>query len=99
MSTGSSGSGTAPSGMTAALDPVEEYESDEDFCWAGDEEGVGYCGACTSPKSNGPVAPYFNSPSCNHVCVESIISSLPLFGVPCLAALASQCICLPESLH
>ncbi len=56
-STGSSGSGTAPSGMTAVLDSVEEYESDENFCWAGDKEGVGYCGACPSPKSNGSNAP------------------------------------------
>jgi hypothetical protein len=85
--------------MTAALDPVEEYESDEDFRWAVDEEGVGYCSARPSPKSNGSVAPYFNSPSCNHVQVESIPSSPPLFGVPCLAALASQCIRLPKSLH
>jgi hypothetical protein len=98
-STGSSGSGTALSGMTAALDPVQEYESDEDFCWAGDKEGVGYCGARPSPKSNGSVAPYFNSPSCNHIRVESIPSSPPLFRVPCLAALASQCIRLPKSLH
>ena len=85
--------------MTAALDPVEEYESDEDFHWAVDEEGVGYCSACLSPKSNGSVAPYFNSPSCNHFRVESIPLSLPSFGVPRLAALASQCICLPKSLH
>ncbi len=98
-STGSSGSGTAPSGMTTALNPVEEYEYDEDFCWAGDEDDVGYCSACPSPKSNGSVAPYFNSPSCNHVWVESIFSSPPSFGVPCLAALASQCIHLPKSLH
>jgi hypothetical protein len=98
-STGSSGSGTAPSGMTAVLDPVEEYESDEDFCWAGDEEGVGYCGARPSPKSNKSVAPYFNSPSCNHVRVESIPLSPPLFGVPRSVALTSQCIRLPKSLH
>jgi hypothetical protein len=38
-STGTSGYGTAPSGTTTALDPVVEYESDDDFCWAGDEEG------------------------------------------------------------
>jgi hypothetical protein len=31
-STGSSGSSIAPSGMTAALDTVVEYDSDEDFC-------------------------------------------------------------------
>ncbi len=72
-STGSSGSGIAPSGMTAALDTVVEYDSDEGFCWAGDEEGFGYGGVCPSAKSNASVAPYSGFPSSNHVQVEMIL--------------------------
>ena len=57
-STGTSGSGTTPSEMTAALDPVVEYESDADFHLAGDEEGLGYCSVCPLSKSNAYVAPF-----------------------------------------
>jgi hypothetical protein len=44
--------------MTAALDPVVEYESDADFHLAGDEEGLGYCSVCPLSKSNAYVAPF-----------------------------------------
>jgi hypothetical protein len=56
ISTDSSGSSIAPSGMTTALDTVVEYDPDEDFCWAGDEEGFGYGSVCPSAKSNASVA-------------------------------------------
>ncbi len=100
-STGSSGSGVAPSGMTAALDTVVEYDSDEDFCWDGDEEGFGYGDVCPSTKSNASVAPYSGSPSCNHFQVEMILPqpSVISVSIPCSAILASQCIHLPISLH
>ncbi len=84
--------------MTVVLDAVVEYDSDEDFCWAGDEEGLGYCGVCPSAKSNASVAHYSSSPLCNHVQVE-MISPQPSVGIPRSAALASQCIRLPKALH
>ncbi len=100
-STGSSGSGSAPSGMTAGLDTVVEYDSDEDFCWARDEEGFGYGGVCPSTKSNASVAPYSGSPLCNHIQVEIILPhhSVTSVCIPCSAALVRQCIHLPKSLH
>ncbi len=84
-----------------ALDTVVEYDSDKDFCWAGDEEDFGYGGVCPSTKSNASVAPYSGSPSCNHVQVEMILPqpSVASVSIPCSAASASQCICLPKSLH
>jgi hypothetical protein len=97
-STGSSSSGTAPSGMTPVLDAVVEYDSDEDFCWAGDEEGLGYCGVCPSAKSNASIARYSSSPSCNHVQVEMIFPK-PSVSIPRSAASASQCIFLLKALH
>ncbi len=97
-STGSSSSGTTPSGMTTALDAVVEYDSDEDYCWAGDEEGLGYCGVCPSAKSNASVARYSSSLLYNHVQVK-MISTQPSVGIPYSAASASQCIHLPKALH
>ncbi len=96
-STSSSGSGTAPSGMAAAVDAVMEYDSDDDFCWAGDEAGLSHCGVSPSAKFNASFAPYSSSPSCNHVQVEKILSQ-PSVGIPPMAS-ASQCIPLPKSLH
>jgi hypothetical protein len=84
--------------QTAALDAIVEYDSDEDFCWAGDEEGLGYWGVCPSTKSNASVAHYSSSPLCNHVQVEMILPQ-PSVGVPRSVALASLCICLPKALH
>jgi hypothetical protein len=98
-STGTSGSGTAPFGMTTALDPVVEYESDDNFCWAGDQEGLGYCGVCPSSKSNAYVAHYSSSPSCNHVHVEEIPHTLPSLVILRSAASSTLCITFPKSLH
>ncbi len=98
-STGTSGSGTAPSGMTAALDFVVEYESDGNFCWAGDEKGLDYCSVCPSSKSNASIAPYSSSPSCNHAHVEEITHTLPSLVIPCSAASSTLCITFPEALH
>ncbi len=84
--------------QTAALDAVVEYDSDEDFCWAGDEEGLGYCGVCPPAKSNASVAHYSSSPLCNHVQVEMILPQ-PSVSIPGSAASASQCIRLPKALH
>jgi hypothetical protein len=87
--------------MAVALDTVVEYDSDEDFCWAGDEEGFGYGGVCPSAKSYASVAPYSGSPSCNHVQVQMILPqpSATSVSIPCSVASASQCIRLPKSLH
>jgi hypothetical protein len=94
-STGSSGSSIAP------LDTVVEYDSDEDFCWVGDEEGFEYGSVCPSAKSNTSVALYSGSSLCNYVQMEMILPqpSVTSVSIPCSAALASQCICLPKSLH
>jgi hypothetical protein len=41
LSGGSTGSATAPSGLTAnALDVLEDFDSDDNFCWDGDESGA-----------------------------------------------------------
>jgi hypothetical protein len=71
--TGSSlGSIAAPSGLTAAtsrnLPAVDEYDSDKDFCWAGDKDGLDYEGAGVDQlKSNACIAAYPTpTPSCNH---------------------------------
>jgi hypothetical protein len=47
LADGSSGSGHAPSGMLASTSNslpriVIEYNSDDDFCWAGDKDGINY---------------------------------------------------------
>jgi hypothetical protein len=98
-STSTSGSGTASSRMTAALDPVVEYESDDDFCWAGDEEGLGSCGVCPLSKSNAYVAPYSSSTSCNHVHVKEIPHTLPSLVIPRSAVSSTLCIRFPKALH
>ena len=71
--TGSSGSATAPSGLTAALAVANisdgDYDSGDDFHWDGDEFGAEY-----TPKLNN-VAPYY--PSCSHVSVAVSSSSMP----------------------
>ena len=72
-SAGCSGSGTAPSGLTAALsegqDIAGDYDSGDDFHWDGDEFGAEY-----TPKVDN-VALY--PPSCSHVSVDASSSSLP----------------------
>ncbi len=76
-STDDSASGSAPSGLMASV-VEEDYDSDWEFCWTGDEDGVLYSVDSNSRKSNNPVAPY---PSCSHVAVvSSSLASFPLMG-------------------
>jgi hypothetical protein len=61
-----SGSTSAQSGLTASASRTlpgvpEEYESDDNYCWAGDEGGLDYSDVT---KSNSPFTGYM--PSCNH---------------------------------
>jgi hypothetical protein len=84
-----SGSTSAPSGLMASASRTlpevpEEYESDEDYCWAGDEGGLDY-GDVT--KSNSPFTGYM--PSCNHSQISSTLS---------LASSSTSCISLPQTL-
>ncbi len=71
---GSSGSNSAPFGLTAALAPVgppiADFDSNEEYHWDGDAYGTEY-----SPPSkvNMSVAPY--SPSCSHVTLVALASS------------------------
>ncbi len=73
----SSGSSTAPSGLTAAVVPAPSlagnYESNKDFHWEGDNLGVEYD---VPPKVNMRVALY--SPLCSHISVISSISKSAL---------------------
>jgi hypothetical protein len=75
---GSVGSPSAPSGLMA-LAAEDDFDSDEDVCWAGDESGLDYSPSVgsASRKSNGRVAPY---PSCHHVSVISTSSSTTSVG-------------------
>jgi hypothetical protein len=69
---GSSGSSTAPSSLTAAVahapSSAGNYESDDDFHWEGDNLEVEYD---APPKVNMHVAPY--SPLCSHISVISFV--------------------------
>jgi len=56
-STDVSASGSAPSGLMASV-ADEEYDSDPEFCWTGDEDGVLYSVDSASRKSNDRVTPY-----------------------------------------
>jgi hypothetical protein len=69
---GSVGFPSAPSGLMATI-AEDDFDSDQEFRWTGDEYGLEYSPSVgSSPrKSNAGVAPY---PSCNHV---SVISSSP----------------------
>jgi hypothetical protein len=71
------GSRMAPSGLTAALavtlEAVDNFDSDNDFRWAGNESGVDYADHLKSIKS---VAPY--TPSCSSTTVSFTSSSPPL---------------------
>jgi hypothetical protein len=62
------GLASAPSGLTAAVAPVldsdTDYDSCDDFCWEGDEYGADFGFAL--PNLNKSVAPYY-FPSCSHV--------------------------------
>ncbi len=91
---GSSGSSTAPFGLTAAVapapSPAVDYESEDNFHWDGDNLGVEYD---AHPKVNMHVATY--SPSCSHVSVISSISESALLlslqaHQPCLSSALQQ---------
>jgi hypothetical protein len=64
---------SAPSDLMASV-AEEDYDSDPEFCWTGDKDGVVYSVDSNSCKSNNRVAPY---PSCSHAAVVS--ASLPSF--------------------
>ncbi len=65
---GLAGPSTAPSSLVATL--VEEFDSDDNFCWDGDESGAEFGDSFITCKSNNDVASY---PSCKHVAVEAIL--------------------------
>ena len=68
----------------------DDFDSDEDFRWAGDESGLDYTPSVgsSSRKSNGRVAPY---PSCHHVSVISTSSSTASVGFILPSAAVSRC--------
>ena len=67
-----------------ALVVDEKYDSDLDFHWTGDEDGVLYSVDSGSRKSNDRVAPY---PSCSHAAVVSASPpSFPKMGLSSPAA-------------
>jgi hypothetical protein len=85
---GSLGLNTAPSGLIASV--AEEYNSDDNFCWDGDESGLEFSlphDLPTSRKSNNLVAPY--NPFCLHTVVESLHPSLHTLPVPPLPVASS----------
>jgi hypothetical protein len=93
---GSSGSGSAPSGLMASASPnlpsVPEYDSDEDYCWTGNEDGLDYDGVNT--KSNKRVADYMSSS--NHSQVVSIFSCASSPGGRSVSTTPTTCISLPN---
>ncbi len=62
------GLATAPSGLIVTI--AEDLNSDDNFCWDGDESGAAFGDSSIGCKSNNDVAFY---PSCNHVVVEAIL--------------------------
>jgi hypothetical protein len=74
---GSTGSAMAPSGLTAALavtlEAADNFDSDNDFRWAGDESCMNYADYL---KSNNSFAPY--TPSFSSVADSSTSSSPPM---------------------
>jgi hypothetical protein len=65
---------------------AEEYESDKDFCLAGDKDGLAYNSPpASSCKSNNLVAFY---PSSNHTATMPFLPSASSNGPPVTAALA-----------
>ena len=83
------GSPSAPSGLMASV-AEDDFDSDDDFRWAGDESGLDYSPSVgsSSRKSNGRVAPY---PSCHHVSVISTSSSTASVGFILPSAAVSRC--------
>jgi hypothetical protein len=93
MGGGSTGSASAPSGLLAAVD--EDFDSDEEFRWTGDDDGANF--SPSAHKSNAPGALY---PSCFHVAVEVIPPPLPSITAPSIpVACTTRCLVLPKSLH
>ncbi len=70
------GLATAPSGLVVTV--AEEFDSNDNFCWDGDEGGLEFGDSSIAHKSNNNVAFY---PSCNHVVVEAI-SPISVCPVP-----------------
>ncbi len=99
---GSTGSGSAPSGLMALLAGkygtlAEEYESDEDFHWAADKDGLAYNSPpASSHKSNNLVAFYL---TCNHTVAMPLFPSASSNSLPVPATLALRSIILPQCLQ
>jgi hypothetical protein len=63
---------------------AEEYESDKDFCWAGDKDGLAYNSSpASSCKSNNLIAFYL---SCNHTAAMPLFPSASSNSLPIPAA-------------
>jgi hypothetical protein len=80
-------SATAPSGLAALVGPVDasaqdDYDTDEDFQWDGDESGPAF----TDPPKLNKLVPLYSTPSCSH--------AQALLAHP--GASASQLISLPS---
>jgi hypothetical protein len=89
MGGSSTGSASAPSGLMAAVE--EDFDSDEEFCWTGADDNVGF--SPSARKSNAPSALH---PSCFHVAVEVIPPPLPSITTPSIpAACTTRCLVLP----
>jgi hypothetical protein len=68
LASGLSGSSDVPSGLSATV-ADEEYNLGDDFCWEGNEYGVGLTGpSAVGHNSNNNIALY---PSCLHAVVEA----------------------------
>jgi hypothetical protein len=82
---------------SVADEAAEEYDSDPEFRWTGDEDGVLFSVDSASPKSNDRVAPY---PSCSHAAVVSAFPpSSPTMGSSSLAASSSCCVSSIDHSH
>ncbi len=101
---GSSGSGNVSSGLIALasthLPCVQDYDSDDDFCWAGNEEGCDYS---VAPKDKQQFSDYMPSGSMVSMTLSWVIpiSSLPVGSSPGAHRVSSttkMCIALPETL-
>jgi hypothetical protein len=87
--------GSAPSCLIATVE--DKYESDEDFRWAGDEDGLDFDAVSGSPdKSYSSVAPY---PSCKYASVKLFERAAPSPPVSLPQALLLKCIFLTDFLH
>jgi hypothetical protein len=107
-STPSTESATAPSGLAASVAPVdasaqEDYDTNEDFQWDGDESGPAFTGP---PKLNKSV-PLYSTPSCSHA--QALLAhpgasaprsiSLPSRVTSILSKLSILSPCLPNGGH